>query len=113
MLENRILEVFNQSNLSRQEFANKLNISNAVLSHISSGRNKASLDLVLNLLNAFPHINPEWLILGKGDMLISNKENELKRFKDQLNMKIDSLIISNKKLQDELLLMKSELNDLQ
>lgn len=112
MLENRILEVFNQSNLSRQDFANKLNISNAVLSHISSGRNKASLDLVLNLLNAFPHINPEWLILGKGEMMISNKENELERFKIQLSNKIDSLIKSNQKLLEELSVLKSELNDL-
>lgn len=112
MLENRILEVFNQSNLSRQDFANKLNISNAVLSHISSGRNKASLDLVLNLLNAFPQISPEWLIMGKGEMNISNKENEMERFKIQLNQKIETLIRSNQKLLEELTVLKSELNDL-
>lgn len=69
MLEIRILEVFKQSQLSRAEFAQALGISNAVLSHISSGRNKPSLDLVLALLDKFKDINPEWLLLGNGPML--------------------------------------------
>jgi transcriptional regulator with XRE-family HTH domain len=69
MLEKRILEVFQYSKLSRQEFADKLKISNAVISHISSGRNKASMELIVNLLNSFPEIDTNWLIKGEGNML--------------------------------------------
>lgn len=69
MLEKRILEVFQYSRLSRLEFADKLKISNAVISHISSGRNKASMELIVNLLNSFPEIDTNWLIKGEGNML--------------------------------------------
>lgn len=71
MLETRILEVFAHSGLSRIDFANKIGISNAVMSHISSGRNKASTDLILNILNNFPDISTDWLLLGQGEMLRS------------------------------------------
>jgi hypothetical protein len=53
------------------DFANKIGISNAVMSHISSGRNKASTDLILNILNHFPDISTDWLLLGQGEMLRS------------------------------------------
>ncbi len=69
MLENRILEVFQHSKLSRMEFAERLKISNAVLSHISSGRNRASTELVLAILKEFPEISTDWLLLGQGEML--------------------------------------------
>jgi len=69
MLENRILEVFQHSKLSRIEFADRLKISNAVLSHISSGRNKASTELVLAILKEFPEISTDWLLLGQGAMI--------------------------------------------
>lgn len=69
MLENRILEVFQHSKLTRIEFADRLKISNAVLSHISSGRNKASTELVLAILKEFPEISTDWLLLGQGEML--------------------------------------------
>ena len=69
MLENRILGVFQHSKLSRMEFAERLKISNAVLSHISSGRNRASTELVLAILKEFPEISTDWLLLGQGEML--------------------------------------------
>ena len=75
MLEIRILEVFKHSQMSRVEFAQALGISNAVLSHISSGRNKPSLDLVLALLDKFKEIHPEWLLLGNGPMLRKDIES--------------------------------------
>ena len=89
MLEIRILEVFKQSQLSRAEFAQALGISNAVLSHISSGRNKPSLDLVLSLLDKFKDINPEWLLLGNGPML--RKDLESSWLDQQKTMKVKVL----------------------
>lgn len=64
----RFLEVFAYSGLSRLEFAERLKISPAVLSHISSGRNQPSLDLILALRRAYPEISLDWLLLGTGSM---------------------------------------------
>lgn len=62
------MDVFGNSGLTRQEFADRLKISPAVLSHISSGRNQPSLDLILSLLQAYPDISPDWMLMGKGSM---------------------------------------------
>lgn len=62
------MEVFAYSGLSRLEFAERLKVSPAVLSHISSGRNQPSLDLILALRRAYPEISLDWMLLGTGSM---------------------------------------------
>ena len=41
----------------------KLGVEASAISHIKSGRNKPSFDFVVKILAAFPHINPDWLLL--------------------------------------------------
>ncbi len=112
MLEIRILEVFNQSGLNRLEFSNKLNISNAVLSHLSSGRNKASMDLVVSILQQFPDINPEWLVLGKGEMKRENKELVIQQLKNKLITEINKIKKGVVKLTEDLESIEDSLNQL-
>ncbi len=87
--------------MSRLEFATKLNISNAVLSHLASGRNKASLDLVIAVLTHFPKINSEWLILNKGEMYKSEIDDR-EALKSELNRQIQALISTNQKMTGQL-----------
>ncbi len=112
MLEIRILEVFNQSGLSRLEFSQKLNISNAVLSHLSSGRNKASMDLVVSILQQFPDINPEWLVLGIGEMKRDNKELVIQQLKNKLKTEINKIKMGVGKLTEDLESIEDSLNQL-
>jgi transcriptional regulator with XRE-family HTH domain len=100
MLEFRIIEVFNYSNLSRLEFANKIGISNAVLSHISSGRNKASTDLIISILKNFEDVNPEWLLFGHGDMLKSQKGQNIDAIKHELLYRIDKIESKKRELEE-------------
>lgn len=67
-MENRILKVIDNSGLTASEFALKVGIQSAQISHIKSGRNKVSLEIVQRILANFDEINPDWLILGKGEM---------------------------------------------
>ena len=67
-ISKRILELQQESGLSKQDFAMKIGVSQATLSHLQSGRNKASLDLVLSILQTFEDINSDWLLFGKGEM---------------------------------------------
>lgn len=81
-MENRILKVIDNSGLTASEFALKVGIQSAQISHIKSGRNKVSLEIVQRILANFDEINPDWLILGKGEMYrnstktIENQENK-------------------------------------
>ena len=49
--------------LTATSLARILGIQPSGLSHILSGRNKPSFDLVVKILRAFPDINPDWLLL--------------------------------------------------
>ena len=49
--------------LSASSLARKLEIQPSGISHILTGRNKPSFDLVARILRAFPDVNPDWLLL--------------------------------------------------
>lgn len=49
--------------LTATSLARMLEIQPSGLSHILSGRNKPSFDLVVKILKVFPDINPDWLLL--------------------------------------------------
>ena len=54
--------------LNALRFAEKLEVQPSSISHILSGRNKPSFDFIEKLLSKYPKLNPDWLLLGNGDM---------------------------------------------
>lgn len=110
MIETNILEVFSRSGMSRTDFAARLGISNAVLSHIASGRNKASLDLVVAILNQFPDINPDWLLLGRGEMKRGGKN--LEEFRSKIQTYIGNIRSTTARTNEQLQLIESEITEL-
>lgn len=60
----RIQEILSESKMTQGEFAAYIGINKASLSHVLSGRNKASLDFVLKLLKAFPQVDSQYLLFG-------------------------------------------------
>ena len=67
-MKDRILQIMKSANLSNADFAEKLGISTSSLSHIFSGRNNPSLDVVMRIHKAYPDINLNWLLYGEGEM---------------------------------------------
>ena len=65
-LNKRVLSIMESKRLTKSTFASMLEISLPMLTHISSGRNKPGLELIQKLLVKFPDLNPDWLLLGKG-----------------------------------------------
>jgi transcriptional regulator with XRE-family HTH domain len=91
-LSKRILEVMAHLKLSKVDFAQKLGISSAVLSHISSGRNKPGLDLIVGILTHYNQVSADWLLLGNGVMIRDNSDREVV---DQLLKLIDEVKLLN------------------
>ena len=54
--------------LTNAEFADKIDISTSSLSHIFSGRNKPSLEVVMRIHKSCPYVNLNWLLYGEGEM---------------------------------------------
>lgn len=71
-MNNRIKEILEYYKLSASRFAETLNTQPSSISHILSGRNKPSVDLLEKIALNFNDINMTWLVTGNGDML--NKE---------------------------------------
>lgn len=67
-INKRVELLVEKTSTSKSTFSVATGISTVILSHISSGRNKVSLTAVEQILKAFPSVNAEWLILGKGSM---------------------------------------------
>lgn len=65
---NRIKKVIGLKNLSSSHFADQIGVQRATISHILSGRNKPSLEVIQKILDTFPDISSEWLVKGTGDI---------------------------------------------
>ena len=76
-IKDRIFKLLNEENLSSSKFADILNVQRSSISHIISGRNKPSLDFIQKVLINFPAVNPDWLIIGKGEMYLQTQQKEI------------------------------------
>ena len=72
----RIKKIILKEGLNAGSFADKIGVQRSSLSHILNGRNNPSLDFVIKTLTHFPHISPEWLLLGKGDIFLDKPLEE-------------------------------------
>lgn len=54
--------------MSPTAFADSINVNRSSVTHIFTGRNQPSLDVAKKILNAFPEISSDWLIMGTGPM---------------------------------------------
>ncbi|MGK6340926.1 helix-turn-helix transcriptional regulator [Chryseobacterium sp. DT-3] len=70
-LNERISKVIEYSNLSPSEFADEIDVQRSSISHITSGRNKPSLEFIIKIKSSFPEILWDWLVTGEGEMLKS------------------------------------------
>ncbi len=70
----RLSKILKDKKLTANELSKIIAVQRSTLSHILSGRNKPSLDLIERFYTAFPEISLEWLISGKGSMINRSEE---------------------------------------
>tara|TARA_Y100000741_G_C18241505_1_gene553836 strand:- start:1461 stop:1829 length:369 start_codon:yes stop_codon:yes gene_type:complete len=92
LIVERIGKIIEENNLSASSFAKMIGVQRSSISHILSGRNNPSLDLLLKIHNAFNYISLEWLILGDNSMEKTLEETQ--------NIDKSELIIDEKELSD-------------
>lgn len=63
--------------LTPSQFADRTGIPRASVSHILSGRNKPSLEILQKVAAVFPSVDLNWLMLGMGDAPFVKKENDI------------------------------------
>tara|TARA_Y100000766_G_C18912174_1_gene608920 strand:+ start:3714 stop:4046 length:333 start_codon:yes stop_codon:yes gene_type:complete len=65
-MENRIQNIIEKYELSSNTFAQEINVNRSTISHILSGRNKPSIEVLQKILRRFPDVSSSWLLLGQG-----------------------------------------------
>ncbi len=77
-MKEKLRILMQNENLTASRLADILGIKPAGISHILSGRNNPSYELVCKLINRFPQINPYWL-LGDSDKMYNDTANAIDR----------------------------------
>ena len=82
----RIKRIISDSGLSNSSFADKIGVPRSSISHILSGRNNPSLDLIIKILRNFDDISADFLLKGKVSPPI---DKDSKKDLDNNNMSIN------------------------
>lgn len=90
-----------EKNLNKNSLSKVLGISQPALKKIESNTNLPSFKLLFELLTNFPEINPEWLILGIGEMY----KDEIDHSHPIPNLVSEDLLVQSQKQVDDLLNM--------
>ena len=93
-MKERITTIMTKERLTPTKFAEILKIQPSNISHLLSGRNKPSFELLLKIKEAFPHISGDWLISGSGSYRIPADNGSV-------SSPISSVSMSNKSLFDQ------------
>lgn len=81
-INRRVVDFFAQTGKSKTEFATGLGVSPSIMSHVSSGRNKVGLELIQNILTAYPEVSAQWLLTGRGKMFTEDNQQSLGQLKE-------------------------------
>jgi len=83
--KDRIEQLMQAENLNATQFAAEIGIKSPTLSHILSGRNNPSLDVLKKILDRYRTISSDWLILGVGQMYRNLKQSQTPSLFDNMD----------------------------
>ncbi len=70
-ISKRLLAYLEEKQISKSAFAEETGLNKATLSHIESGRNRVSLNIIEAFAKKFPNVDLNWLITGQSPSTIS------------------------------------------
>lgn len=73
-IKDRIALLVEYKGLNSSRFADIIDIQRSRMSHVMSGRNNPSIDVIAKIVEKFPDISMSWLVTGMGDMLVLPNE---------------------------------------
>lgn len=76
-MENRIQKIIDQQGISLNAFAQEIGVNRSTVSHILTGRNKPSVEVLQKILKRFPELSTDWLLLGNGSMYAKKESSEV------------------------------------
>ena len=84
-INKRIEDLMKALNLNKNQFALSIHKNPTTLLHILEGRNYPGYQFLRNIVEAYPMINSEWLLTGKGEMF--------KNYREKLSPVLENVIL--------------------
>lgn len=78
-MQERFKQLLDEKNLTATQFASLIKVNASAMSHILNGRSKPSFDVMAKIAQAFPDINLNFLISGKGSLYNDTRVNKEKK----------------------------------
>lgn len=75
-MKTRLQYIVKNEGLTNQKFAAEIGISPAAVTHIISGRNNPSLEIIAKIASRYPKYALRWLILGELPILVTDRKYE-------------------------------------
>jgi len=72
-IDKRFAQLIQQFGLTKNSFAISLGKTASVIQHLIDGRNKPGYDLLCKVFEIYPNVSRDWLLLGRGPMLVSGE----------------------------------------
>lgn len=82
----RIKELIDYKGISNKDFADSIGVAPAIISHVLSGRNNPSLNLIQQITNVYTNVNLDYILNGKGELI----EKESVRLEPKQEVKTES-----------------------
>lgn len=102
---NRIIQLLQELNLSARQFDMSIGTANGYTLRMQKNNASVGSDVIERIIKKYPQVNLVWLITGKGDMFIANKDPKPTPSKADINAYI------NERLKEKLTKEKKELLD--
>lgn len=97
----RVKMIYETKSTSETQFAKQIGASQKTINQQFKGERSISLDTIIQVLSAFEDISAEWLLRGKGDMYVQEKEcEEPKRYDAEVEIE-GGVITIRKKIEGE------------
>lgn len=90
-----------RENMAPGLFAESISIQQSTLSHLLSGRNNPSLDVIMKIHQKYNYINLEWLLYGKGELSNQTRTDPNNPESQPLLFNENSIIPSNRQASAE------------
>lgn len=78
IVRQRIIAIFQEKKTNPTRFSGEDKAMQKRLSRQLNGEASITSETILGILNTYPDISAEWLLRGKGEMLIASSQNEEK-----------------------------------
>lgn len=104
IIRQRIIAIFQEKKTNPTRFSGEDKAMQKRLSRQLNGGSSITSETILGILDTFPDVSAEWLLRGKGEMLIASSPNEKKEeeaLAESLfrNVLVEFMSMVNKRLQ--------------